>query len=60
MSADVISSVEAERLARTGADVGGAGISVASLGATAAGRALPGSQSNSTRFGSGGPASHGP
>ena len=60
VSADSISSVEAEALARTGVDIGGAGASEASLGATAAGRALAGSRSDSTRFGSGGPDSRGP
>jgi hypothetical protein len=60
VSADMVSSVEAEELARTGVDVGGASASEASLGATAAGRALAGSQSDSTRFGSGGPATHDP
>ena len=40
-------------------DIGGAGASEASLGATAAGRALAGSRSDSSRFGSGGPRSDG-
>ena len=57
VSGDLVSSVEAEELARAEVDVGGAGVLEASLGATAAGRALAGSHSNSTRFGSGGPVS---
>ncbi len=57
VSGDLVSSVDAEELARAEVDVGGAGVLGASLGATAAGRALAGSHSNSTRFGSGGPAS---
>ena len=53
MSADTISSVEAEELARTGVDVGEASTSGASLGT------LVESPSDSTRFGSGGPRSGG-
>ena len=52
--------MEAEDLARTGVDVGGTSASEAFLGATAAGRALAGSRSDSTRFGSGGHDSCGP
>ena len=40
VSADVISSVESEDLAQTGVDFGGTSASEASLGATAASRAL--------------------
>ena len=46
-------------MARTGVNVGGASASETSLGATAAGRALTGSRSDSVRFGSGGPRSSG-
>ncbi len=54
MSADVISSAEAEELVRTGVDVGEAGVSKTSLGAITASRALAGRRSDSARFGSGG------
>ena len=56
----LISSVEAEALAGTGVDVGGLDGSDLPLGATAAGRALAGFRSDSSRFGSVVPASLGP
>ncbi len=60
VSSDLISSVEAEASVGTGVEVGGLDASGVPLGTTAAGRALAGSRSDPSRFGSVVPGSLGP